>query len=486
MLRVVVRPLLAAVFVLAALGLGAAACADAGPPDYRGKRPIILISIDSLRADHCTPYGYQPLAPGERTTPWLQQLAEQGVTFENASGASPWTLPSHVSLLSGMHPREHGVRTRKQRIGDDLELISGRLQAAGWATAGFFSGPFLHNVWGFGHGFDVYRPSVPYLQESAAGRQLAEAGKDENVQRIHDDSHTDAECAEDVIGDGLEWLRKGDRWREPFFLFLHLWDPHYDYFPPQDYRERFLPAADAGVRGDELMREDQVPNADVMRGLLALYDAEIRYTDDWMARLDAQLAAWGIADEVIILVTSDHGDEFLEHGNRGHHLTLYEEVMHVPMVLRAPGLAPAGVRVQASVSLPDVAPTLLELAGLAPWPERSGRSMRPLWEGAGQDYTVHADLLRPTQGIELLGWREGPQKAIVDGPAGIARLYDLDKDPGERRPQEFGRPFAAHEPLRRALAALGAEPQSLPFPPGLVSEPEHVEAATHQVGYAGD
>lgn len=479
-------PSIAPRLLLAAAVAGAAACADAGPPDYGGKRPIILISIDSLRADHCTPYGYRPLAAGEETTPWLQRLAQEGVTFENASGASPWTLPSHVSLLAGMHPREHGVRTRKQRISDDLELISGRLQAEGWATAGFFSGPFLHNVWGFGHGFDVYRPSVPYLKETEAGRQLAEAGKDENVQRIHDDSHTDAECAEDVIGDGLAWLEQDDRWREPFFLFLHLWDPHYDYFPPQEYRDRFLPAADAGVRGDELMREDAVPDADVMRGLLALYDAEIRYTDDWMARLDAQLEAWGIADDVILLVTADHGDEFLEHGNRGHHLTLHEEVMHVPMVLRAPGLAPAGARVRGSVSLPDVAPTLLDLAGVTPWPDRSGRSMRALWQDQSANHSVHMDLLRPTKRIELLGWREGAAKLIVDAPAGIARLYELTQDPGERRPQEFGRPYAAHEPLRRALAALGAEPPQPPYPPGDVSEPEHVEAATHQVGYAGD
>jgi arylsulfatase A-like enzyme len=474
-------------FLLACLALAACAKPTAAPPDYGGRRPIVLISIDSLRADRCTPYGHRSeTAPGEETTPFLARMAREGALFENASAASPWTLPSHVTLLSGMHPREHGVRTRKFRIPDELELVSGRLQQAGYQTAGFFSGPFLHNVWGFGHGFDVYQPGVAYLADRDAGAQLAAAGKSDEVEGIHALSHTDAECAEQVIGKAVDWLERKDLWREPFFLFLHLWDPHYDYFPPAEYRSRFLPGDDGTVKGDEFLREDVPFTPELKRDLLALYDAEIRYTDDWIARLFARFEEWGIGDDVILLITSDHGDEFFEHGNRGHHLTLYEEVMHVPMLLRAPGLAPAGVRVGGSVSLADVAPTLLEFAGAVPWPDRSGASLRPLLAGAGVRHTVRMDLLRPTKQLQLIGWREGDEKLIFDSRTRLAQIFDLSADPGERAPREFTGLEATDAFLRRAVASLRLEPPTPRHPPGDVSEPDHVSTALNQAGYVDD
>lgn len=466
--------------------LSLAGCAgESGPPDYGDRRPVILISIDSLRADRCTPYGHVPeFAPGEQTTPFLARMASEGVLFERASSASPWTLPSHMSLLTGMHPREHGVRLRTQRAGDGLELLSGRLRSAGYQTAGFFSGPFLHPVWGFGHGFDVYQPGADYLADDQNTRALAGAWTEETEQ-IHDRSHLDKECAAQVMGKALGWLEKKDRYRKPFFLFLHLWDPHYDYYPPAEYRSRFLPQDDGSVTGDELLKEDVPLTDDLRAGLMALYDAEIRYTDDWMAALDAKLQEWGIADDVILLVTSDHGDEFMEHGNRGHHRTLYEEVMHVPMLLRAPGLAPAGRRIAGSVSINDAAATLLDLAGVPGWPERSGRSLRPLWAESDRDYTVRMDLLRPAQKIQLLGWREGKDKMIFDSTATQGLVFDLDADRAELAPGVFG-PRDPHAVLQRALAALNAEPRTPPYPPGSAAEPSHVSEALSQVGYVDD
>lgn len=481
------RPGTAAVAPILLLALAACSGGPSGPPDYGGRRPVVLISIDSLRADRCTPYGHRSeTAPGEETTPFLARMAREGATFENASAASPWTLPSHVTLLSGMHPREHGVRTRKQRIADDLELVSGRFRAAGYHTAGFFSGPFLHNVWGFGHGFETYKPGVAYLSSREAGEQLAAAGKSDEVEGIHATSHEDAECAEGVVGEALGWLEKGDRWREPFFLFLHLWDPHYDYHPPAEYRARFLPDDDRSVVGDEFMKEGVELTDALKRDLLALYDAEIRYTDDWIARLFARFEEWGIGDDVILMVVSDHGDEFLEHGNRGHHLTLYEEVMHVPMLLRAPGLAPAGARVSGSVSLADAAPTLLDLAGVGAWPERSGASLRPLLGGGPGGTTVRMDLLRPTKRIQLIGWREGAQKLVYDAAARSSAVFDLAADPAEREPRLFEGLPEADAFLRRALASLTAEPKTPAHPPGDVSEPDHVTAALNQAGYVDD
>ncbi len=469
--------------------LALAACAKqaAEPPDYGDRRPIVLISIDSLRADRCTPYGHRSeTAPGEETTPFLAKMAREGALFEKASAASPWTLPSHVTLLTGMHPREHFVRTRKYRIPEELELISGRLKSSGYQTAGFFSGPFLHNVWGFGHGFDVYQPGVAYLASREAGAQLAEAGKSNEVEQIHDQSHTDAECAEQVITKAMDWLERKDRYREPFFLFLHLWDPHYDYFPPAEHRARFLPQDSGRTKGDELLKEEIPFTDDLKRELLALYDAEIRYTDDWIARLHARFEEWGIADDVILLVTSDHGDEFLEHGNRGHHLTLYEEVMHVPLLIRAPGLVPAGARVSGSVSLADVAPTLLDFAAATPWTGRSGASLRPLLAGGGGDHSVRMDLLRPTKEIELIGWREGGEKLIFDAKLKVSRIFDLNADPAERTSRSFEGWDDPDAFLRRALASLRLEPQTPAFPLRLVAEPDHVSTALNQAGYVDD
>lgn len=444
----------------------------------------MLISIDSLRADHCTPYGNRSeTAPGQETTPFMAKMAREGTTFENASAASPWTLPSHVTLLSGMHPREHGVRTRKFRIPDELELVSGRLKEAGYQTAGYFSGPFLHNVWGFGHGFDVYQPGVAYLSDPSTGAHLAEAGKSEEVETIHELSHTDAECAEQVVGKAIDWLERKDRYREPFFLFLHFWDPHYDYHPPAKYRAQFLPEDSGSTKGNELLNEEIPFTPELKRDLLALYDAEIRYTDDWIARLHAQFEAWGIADDVILIVTSDHGDEFLEHGNRGHHLTLHEEVMHVPLLIRAPGLVPAGQRVSGSVSIADVAPTLLDFAGVTPWSDRSGASMRPLLAGGAGDHTVRMDLLRPTKQIQLIGWREGSEKLIYDSRRRLAEIFDLAVDPAELAPRSFEGLDALDNFLQKAVSSLRLEPAAPLYPPSDVSEPEHVTTALNQAGY---
>ncbi|MHC4380222.1 MAG: sulfatase, partial [Planctomycetota bacterium] len=328
------------------------------PAAAAGKqRPVILISIDSLRADYTTPYGHVPrFAPEEQTTPFLSWMAEQGVLFEHASASSPWTLPSHMTLLTGMSPMEHGVRSRKYSLDKGIDLVSNVFQGAGYHTGGFFTAPFLHPAWGFGRGFDVYVPSADYLGTIEAGQVLSAAGKSPEVVELHTKSHTDARTGEQAIDRAITWLAHEDRHQEPFFLFLHLWDPHYDYFPPQEYADRFLPDYTGDIVGDEFLDLERDLSERDLHDLQALYEAEIRYTDDQIARLHAQLEEWGVADDVILAVVSDHGDEFMEHGNRGHHLTLLEEVMHVPMVVHAPGLIDGGTRVQGSVSIRDLAP----------------------------------------------------------------------------------------------------------------------------------
>ena len=457
------------------------------PPAVLGNgKSVILISIDSLRADFTTPYGHTPIfAPDEETTPFMAKLAKEGVLFEHTSAAAPWTLPSHVSMLSGMNPVEHGIRSRKYAIHEDIDLVSNVFQNAGYKTGGFFTAPFLHPSWGFGRGFDTYIPSADYLGTIEAGAALAAHGKSELVEEIHATSHTDNRTGEQAIDRAVRWLEHDKNYEKPFFLFVHLWDPHYDYFPPEEYRKQFLPNDDGSVKGDELMRKDREPTAEELKILMALYEAEIRYTDDQVKRLYEQLEAWGLADDVVFAIVSDHGDEFMEHGNRGHHLTLKEEVMNVPMIVHAPGLIDGAQRVQASVSITDISPTLIDLAGLPAWTDRTGQSLRPLWENEDLDREVAMDLLRPTKGIQLLGYRFGMNKGILNVTQSKVRVFDLEADPGELLPPK---PFPMSSDNPFVVATIDFHTRMLEFRHDVekVNETPAMTAVLSEVGYAED
>ncbi|HBF22798.1 MAG TPA: hypothetical protein DDW23_03175 [Planctomycetes bacterium] len=415
--------------LLILLGLAFFACTRA-----EEKVSVVLVSIDSLRADFCSPYGHVPLfAKDEQTTPFLQKLADEGVLFESCSAAAPWTLPSHVSILSGASPAEHGVRSRKFRMKSDLGLISEKFQDAGWATAGFFSAPFLHPTWGFFRGFDTYEPGPPYLDSLEAAEAMMQRGS-RKIQDFHQQADSDKETTPDTLGKAKQWLEQGDKWKEPFFLFIHLWDPHYDYEPPAHYAQRFHPGYEGPVDGTGFNDDTGKWGPDDLDHFKALYEAEIRYTDDHLAAFFAQLQEWGLDNKVIFAVVSDHGDEFAEHGQLGHHKTLYEEVMRVPMIIRAPGSVPAGTRIKGTVSNYDLAPTLLDLAGLQPWSGKSGQSLRSLWETADASRDVLMDLLHPGRGLDLQGWRWNSHKAILDRRRGSLTMFDLAEDPGEHQP----------------------------------------------------
>lgn len=448
------------------------------------KRPVILISIDSLRADFTTPYGHVPAyAPEEITTPFLASMADNGVLFEHTSAATSWTLPSHITMLTGMAPMEHGIRSRKFSLHEGIPMISNVFQDDGYHTGGFFTAPFLHPAWGFHRGFDVYIPAADYLGTIEAGEALAAHGKSQTVEDLHHKSHTDNRTGEQAIDRAIGWLKQEKRYEDPFFLFVHLWDPHYDYFPPDEYRQRFLPM-ESPVVGDELMKRDRELSTLELDHLKALYEAEIRYTDDQIARLYAQLEEWGIAEDAIIAIVSDHGDEFMEHGNRGHHLTLLEEVIHVPMVIQAPGLIDGGQRVSGSVSIADLAPTLIDLAGLPGWPERSGQSMRTLWEDEDRDFEVSLDLYRPTLRMNLMGYRKGMKKGIQDFRKNILRLYDLETDPMEMDAQVTN--ISSEDPFIQGLAAFILKLQETPAPVHHVREAVEITDLLEELGYVDD
>jgi arylsulfatase A-like enzyme len=315
---------------------------------------IFLISIDTLRADHLSAYGYP-----RKTSPSIDALAAGGALFENAISTSSWTLPAHMSIFTSLYPSFHkldmGGRLGSIRLDASETTLADILKTGGYTTVGFVAHPYLGGEWGFDRSFDFY------------GR--FSTGAREQTERV------------------LFWLD----WHRfhishglaapDFFLFLHYIDPHETYAPPPPYREKYFPSYDGPRKPSDkfvtLYRQRDFETADDFRYALALYDGEINYVDESLGRILEKLQQFGWSDSTLVIVTSDHGEEFKDHGSMGHKATLYEEQLRVPLILAHPERIAPGQRITEQVSLVDILPTVIEFAGKEP-PERSqGRSLVP-------------------------------------------------------------------------------------------------------------
>jgi arylsulfatase A-like enzyme len=394
-----------------------ATAAAAAPRPAPAARPnLVIYLIDTLRADHLGCYGYP-----RPTSPRIDRLAAEGVRAADGRAQSSWTKPGVASVLTGLHPSQHGAQLRAERIREEVELLSERLVAAGYETALFTTNTNVTARFGFDQGFDEFH----YLSRGL-GR-----GKREH--------YSSSEINREVFA----WLDRRDRSR-PFFLFVHTLDPHDPYRPAEEFRRALAPGVDVEsaccARSNVL--EALSPEAARLRArdAAALYDAEIAQNDAAFGELVDELARRGLAEPTAVLVTSDHGEEFYEHGGWKHGFTLYEEQLRVPFVLRLPGRAHAGAVVDGPVDQIDVVPTLLELAGLPAAPELPGRSLlAALSAGAAgpAERPSFARLERP--GLELVAAAQGGFKLLRalgewTPPRGRApeELYDLARDPGER------------------------------------------------------
>jgi arylsulfatase A-like enzyme len=420
-----VAPLAAAALLLA--------CSEASRPTN-----LLLVSIDSLRADRLGVYGAE-----RDTTPVMDRIAEEGALFEAAMAPTSWTLPSHVTLLTGQSIPVHGVAKPLDRLDPARITLAQQLTEAGYASAGFVSAPFLHAAYGFDRGFDVYEN----LGAAAAIESLPIRGR-HNLA-----SHRDSTAGE-VVERAIGWLGSRTDPEVPFFLFVHLWDPHYDYDPPAPYDTLFDPDYEGALDASSYELNPTIHSGIGERDkqhLRALYDGEVRWTDAQLGRLFDALRESGALDHTLVAIVSDHGEEFFEHGRKGHDKTLFEESVRVPWILRLPGKIEAGRRVPGPVSLEDVAPTLLEVAGVAPLVEATGRSRAAQLAGAAA----------PPQEPVLLVHRSrtalrGPDwKVIVDGDRGRARFYDLARDPEEQSPEDARR--VAPDRIEALRARLDAD-----------------------------
>lgn len=391
------------------------------PATAKGRRVLLWISQDTLRADHLGTYGYT-LA----TSPGFDRMAKDWVVFDTAAATCSWTLPSLASQLTSRHPTYHGAVLHNLPINDASPALFEALARSGFTVLGVTANDLLSPAHGLARGFDVLR---------------FRDGRAADLSRL--------------LQSSLDEWGGGD-----LALFVHFMDPHAPYTPPLGFARLF----DTGHEGAPAPHTDfealsRIEDPSEVARVQALYDAEIAYADEEIAALVEALGTRDLLGGAVLAYTADHGEELRDHGSWHHGGTLYEEVIHVPFALRAPGLP--GRRVRQTVSLLDLAPTLLALLGVDAPPGFQGRSLVPLMRGGTlPEAPVYAETALTKQRHHLVSVREGRFKYMLEVPPGRETapqilgefLYDLDADPGERT-SRLDTPEA--ERLRRyALAYL--------------------------------
>ncbi len=399
-----------------------------GPAGRRS--PIILISIDTLRADRLPAYGY-----GKIRTPAIDELARNGTVFDNCYTHVPLTLPAHTSILTGLLPGVHGVRDNLGfKVANGARTLAGELKKAGYSTGAAVSAYVLHSSTGISQGFDWYDDQ---FKAAAVGTPLT-----------------------DVRRDGMETLSRALAWlagrsnasgskpdaRDPVFLFVHFYEPHAPYTPPARFR----------------------------RGDTSPYDGTVMYSDEIVGALFAGLRKLDLYDPSLIILLSDHGEGLDDHGEATHGVLIYREVMHVPLVIKLPGEQAGGRRVAAPVQLIDIAPTVLEWAGLPAIPQTQGQSLLPALRAREfpGDRRIYGESL---YGRLHFGWKElfsltSSQYNFILAPR--EELYDVRRDPGE-----------THNLLARGAAAAATD-AGAPAPVALERDRMRKELTSY-VGQSG-
>ncbi|NQZ96733.1 MAG: sulfatase [Myxococcales bacterium] len=427
---------------------------------------ILLISIDTLRADHLHAYGYD-----RRTSPAIDRMAQEGVRFADVVAASSWTLPGHATMLTGLDPASHGVVAFRgdSSLPGEVEMLAERFAAAGFRTAAFAGGGWVSSRQGFDRGFERFRSAEQTFRFSGRLKR--------------------------AVRNAWNWISRHRN--ERFFFFLHTYQVHMPYKPPRPYDRMF----DRGLTGPKrrslpfgalsTWARDGVKNRAVAAQIRKLYDGEIRFVDLWIGKLLGWLRSSGLDRRTCVLLTSDHGEAFGEHGDFFHdRAKLFQEVTSVPLLVWCPGRLEGGRVVESPVGVVDVAPTALELAGLPVPDDLDGVSLVSQLRGdvvppgrvllSDVDLSVERPLLSnhdPEPGF-VLGLRRGSYKLIYRSTDGSRQLYDLASDPSESenlvllRPDvlaDFEAPLAAAIERRRSLPeASVARPEAAN--PGFIEE----------------
>jgi arylsulfatase A-like enzyme len=365
---------------------------------------VVVVVIDSLRADHLHHAGDpRPLSPR------LDRLATQSTRFSQAGAASPWTTPSVMSLFTGLVPASHRVDMNDRSLSVDVETLPERLQAAGFATAAVMPALTLADHFGFDRGFDDFIFATQGHNNVSGPWSVNQAIQ---VLRRHPD--------------------------DPIFLYVHLWDVHYNYNPPVPQSVRFQSGRPAGPGETDDVTALTAPGHDAsglpperLAWLEGQYAGEILFTDEQVGRILDELDRQGRGENTIVVVTADHGEAFLEHGVLGHTVDLYDEMTHVPLLVRWPGQVDGDRVIETQVGLVDLAPTLLDLLGVKFDPgEFDGRSLAPVLQGGAEPGESRPLMLETSRRVLKRGLRTPDTAFQIDLVTGEQALHDLQADPG--------------------------------------------------------
>ncbi len=386
---------------VAALVLSALVAVGCGPTDtsdspealqtigsqWRGEVPadninIVLITLDTLRTDRVSSYGSNRVE-----TPNIDSFAKEGVLFSNAASTVPFTLPAHASIHTGLYPPGHGVRENVGYVLDDsIPTLAEVLSNGGWSTGGFVSAFVLDSRWGIGRGFDHYFDDFDLADFDTPNLS--------SVQRSGDVT----------IAEAVRWI--DDRPLDaPFFAWIHLYDPHDPYTPPEPWKS---------------MYSDRP------------YDGEVAYTDSLVGDLRRALEERGLLSNSLVVLTADHGEGLGDHGESSHGFFVYDSTIHVALIVRPPGGGLAGKVVDSAVSHVDIFPTVLDVVGLSAPKRVHGESLLPLINGdLGDERAVYSESLYP-----LLHYGWAPLRALRQGHLKLIssprpEAFDIRSDPGE-------------------------------------------------------
>ncbi|UCF47261.1 MAG: sulfatase [Myxococcales bacterium] len=373
---------------------------------YEPAKNVVVLVIDTLRADKLRPFNVETRVK----TPVIDRFASEGVVFELAQSPENWTKPAVASILTGLHPLTHQQKTGDAALPSSAELLSEHLKGEGFTTGSFIANGYVSDRFGFDQGWDDYSN---YIREGGS---------------------TEAKDVFDKAGNWIE-AHKDER----FFAYIQTIDPHVPYDPPGEYLQMYDPSEYSGqirprMTGDLLEKAKRNPpevvfDASDKRRLKALHDGEITKHDHFFGAFLERLAELGLADDTLVVVTSDHGEEFEDHGSWGHGHSVYQELLHVPLLFRLPNRLPAGAKVGNAVSTLDISATVTELLGVPGMAHNEGHTLVGLMlgEAPSQPTVAFSDFQDDRRVITTGRW-----KLILRGNL-TSTMFDLVADPMEKK-----------------------------------------------------
>ena len=486
----------------APVGASAQLANAAAPPQGPN---VVLVVLDTARADHMSAYGYS-----RPTTPFLEELAHDATLYENAVSPAPWTLPSHASLFTGQLPSIHGATAEHRWLRDEFSTLAELLQARGYATAGFTNNAVVSHATNMQRGFDQFTdvflewgPDMGWSGWTEGRRRTIPERLLHQVREWSHPADKGATRTNELVGSWLDgW--KASSPRRPFFVFVNLLETHLPYAAPPPFEQRFVQGpirpGIKGLTGEgwfheafRLIGQKDALNSDDYAQLQDLYDAEVAYEDARLRDLVEQLRSRGVLDDTLLVVVSDHGENLGDHGGLVNHvLSFHETLLHVPLIVRRPGHFPAGLRYAPPVSTVSIFATILDETR-TPAPLNQTPAFGPLPRTAGDPAPaqVLSEYELPVFALAAIvddvpGFNVGPlavrQHAVRQGPWKLVRslpgdttLYDLAEDPREARPLA---PDSA--PEGRELASYLDQWEATLPTEGLPSTSHAVDAATRK------